>query len=65
VFYILKDQLPQIAAGMGAVQHDYTRRATSRLSIRKTEVHDGQPVEITHTIHFVKDEGGQWKIDSF
>ena len=65
LFYILSDQLPDIAAGMENIEIVYINEKVAKYRIRKDEVIDGQNYRVTYYIHFIKDGYGLWFIDSF
>lgn len=63
IYQALLAYLPEIAAGMRPIEYDYLRQDRAEYRIARTELINGQLVEITYYIYFSRDKDGFWKID--
>jgi hypothetical protein len=57
--------LSGIASNMGAIEMIYSKDNVAKFRIKRQEDVGGTLYDITYYIHFMKDEAGVWKIESF
>ena len=62
IFTSIASQLPEIAQEMREIEPVYFEEFGAKYRIKRSEVIEGVPYDITYYIYFVQEEDGSWKI---
>ncbi len=65
LFRAMAADLPAIAAAMQPITPRSQRGSTAQYQLLKSEVRQGQPVDVAYFVQFRRNEDGQWEIESF
>ena len=65
LFRAMAADLPAIAAAMQPITPRSQRGSTAQYQLLKSEIRQGQPVDVAYFIEFRRNEDGQWEIESF
>jgi hypothetical protein len=64
-FNYISDIIPDVVNGMQNIELVYLKDKVSKFRIRREQIIEGNPQEITYYVYFVKDNDGIWKIEKF
>lgn len=59
------DEFRAIAAAMQPITPRSQRGSTAQYQLLKSEIRQGQPVDVAYFVQFRRNEDGQWEIESF